>query len=70
MKLYEVPKKRRIKVLDESVVVPYKGIKVNQHDVLHFDRLDGMYSHCRNSANQVVHIAAWTTVEVVDETSC
>jgi len=57
MKLYEVPRKTKIKVLEEG----YEG------QILNFSHIDGMYSFCTNHKGEVVHLAAWTDVEIVKE---
>ena len=50
MKLYEVPRNTRIKVEDLE---------------LNFHRIDGAYSYCTTDDNEIVHLAAWTEVEIV-----
>lgn len=52
MKLYDVPRKT--------------FVKTSNGDVYFFDHIDGMYSYCNNEQNQVVHLAAWTEVDIVD----
>ena len=36
-------------------------------EVFFFDHLDGMYSYCKNKKGEVVHLAAFTVVKVVDK---
>ncbi len=31
-------------------------------DFLFFDHIDGMYSYCKDTAGNVIHLAAWTEV--------
>ena len=31
-----------------------------------FDHIDGMYSFCKNRDGDVIHPAAWTEVEVIE----
>lgn len=50
MKLYDVPRNTR--------VVLYDGTVINFHHI------DGMYSYCTTDSGDVVHLAAWTDVEV------
>ena len=50
MKLYEVP--------NNTQVVLSSGLN------LKFHHIDGMYSYCTDSDNNVYHIAAWEEVEV------
>ena len=52
MKLYDVPRNTRVLVDGE---------------VVNFHHIDGMYSYCTTDSGDVVHLAAWTDVEVVDE---
>jgi len=51
-KLYEVPRMTPIEVEGEKYL---------------FDHLDGMYSVCYNHLQQVVHLAAWTEVTILNE---
>lgn len=51
MKLYEVPRRSRIKLQDGKE--------------LDFHHIDGMYSYCTDEGKPV-HIAAWTDVEIVN----
>lgn len=52
MKLYDVPRKTFIKTITG--------------DTYFFDHIDGMYSYCTNELDQVVHLAAWTEVDIVE----
>jgi hypothetical protein len=52
VKLYEVPRDTRIKVGDIE---------------LNFRSIDGMYSYCTTDNGEVVHLAAWTEVEILDK---
>jgi hypothetical protein len=49
-KLYEVTRDTRIKVGDVELT---------------FISIDGMYSYCTTDDGEVVHLAAWTEVEVL-----
>lgn len=51
--LYNVPRNSRIKLQD--------GTELNFHHI------DGMYSYCTTDAGEVVHIATWAVVELVEE---
>lgn len=51
-KLYEVPRDTRIKVGDTELT---------------FRSIDGMYSYCTTDDGGVVHLAAWTEVEVLEK---
>jgi len=54
MKLYDVPKNTRIKV-------PFED---GSEWRLNFSHVDGMYSYCTDDEGNVVHLAAWTEVEI------
>lgn len=54
-KLYEVPRNSKIRV---------EGID----EVINFHHVDGMYSYCTGK-DGVIHLAAWTEVEIVEESS-
>ena len=56
MELYNVPRNTRIRI---------KGFE--EDGVLLFHHIDGMYSYCTDMSGGVVHLAAWTDVEVVDD---
>jgi len=69
LKLYEVPRNSRIKVIgDAKVAQRYKekNIKPELDEVLSFKKIDGMYSLCYNSKNEPVHLVAWSDVEVLE----
>ena len=55
MKLYEVPRNTRVLVRDEEGNVVLRVL---------FDHIDGMYSYCKDDEGKVVHLAAWTEVEI------
>ena len=53
MKLFEVPRDTRVVLSD--------GMEVNFHHI------DGMYSYCTDDKGEVIHLAAWTDVEIKDK---
>lgn len=53
IKLYEVPRNSRIVIGD--------GKELN------FSHVDGMYSYCTDDEGNVVHLAAWTEVQVKEK---
>ena len=65
MKLYECPRNVRIRVA-ERADIPVNTIPITFDEELFFYYLDGMYSYCKNSKGQVVHLAAYTEVEIVE----
>ena len=54
MKLYEVPRNTLVRTIGDQ-----------SFEVL-FDHIDGMYSYCTDKEGNVVHLAAWTEVEIVE----
>lgn len=56
MKLYEVPKQSKIKLIDSDDIFYFDHI---------FVHIDGMYSFCLDKNKQIVHLAAWSEVEIV-----
>ena len=66
MKLYEVPPKTKVRVL-KAEAPPPGALFVPEGEVVFFDHIDGMYSYCLDSNNNVVHLKAWTEVEIINE---
>lgn len=66
MKLYDVPRNSKIRVLGD-VKTPPAAQNIEEQEVLNFSHVDGMYSYCTNNNNEVVHLAAWAEVEIVEE---
>ena len=64
MKLYEVPRNTSIRILEETLV-PIDSPKPPNE--LFFHHVDGMYSLCSDSEGKIVHIAAWTEVEIIEK---
>lgn len=64
MKLYEAPRNNRIKIIGD-VKVPTSSSQLIVSQELNFHRIDGMYSYCTTDSGEVVHLAAWTEVEVI-----
>jgi len=54
MKLHDTPRNTRIVVRTDD------GTPVQ----LNFHHIDGMYSYCTDDEGNVIHLAAWTDVEV------
>jgi len=59
MKLYNVPTNSRIKVIVEDEA------QIQHVEELNFKHIDGMYSYCTRDNGDVLHLAAWTDVEVI-----
>jgi hypothetical protein len=62
MKLYEVPDKTRVRVLDD-IQTPVGSPEIKKGDILFFHHIDGMYSYCERDG-EVVHLTAWAEVEI------
>jgi len=66
MKLYDVPRNTKIRVVSD-VKVPIAAPSITEGDVLDFHHIDGMYSYCKDSNGNVVHLVAWAEVEIIDD---
>jgi hypothetical protein len=66
MELYKVPRNSRIKVVTEDKVPP-GAPQIKAGEELNFRSIDGMYSYCTRDNGEVVHLASWTDVELVDD---
>ena len=68
MKLFKVPRGSWVKVGDDDgdTKVPPSAPVIDHGQVVFFDHLDGMYSYCKDQEGNVVHLAAWAEVEIVD----
>jgi len=64
MKLYKVPQRTKIRVLEEPSVPP-GAPPVKKGDIIKFIRTDGRYSYCYNIDGDVVHLGVTTEVEVI-----
>jgi len=65
MKLYNVPRNSKIRVVGD-IKVPPSAQNIEEQEVLNFSHVDGMYSYCTNSDDEVVHLAAWAEVEIIE----
>ena len=65
MKLYDVPRNSRIKVM-VSDKVPPGAPQINEGEELNFRSVDGMYSYCTRDNGEVVHLLAWAEVEYLN----
>lgn len=64
MKLYEVPRNTRVRITESDIRIPPGAPKLMPGDEVDFGHIDGMYSYCKKDG-EVVHLAAWTEVEIV-----
>ena len=68
MKLFNVPRNSRIKLLasiDENGVPP-EAQRLQKGRVLHFHNTDGMFSRCTTLQGETVHLSAIAEVQVVE----
>ena len=66
MKLYDVPRNTWVKPVADNQAPPGARLVANDEAVL-FHHIDGMYSYCHDKNNNVVHLAVWADVEIVDK---
>lgn len=66
-KLYELNKGDHFKITDEELRVPVAHPEIDLDATYWFGHIDGMYSFCKDLEGAIVHFAAWTEVEKVNE---
>lgn len=64
MKLYDVPRGTRVRVLDD-IKVPPDAPEIKKGQIINFGHIDGMYSYCTTLTGMVCHLVAWAEVEIV-----
>lgn len=47
--------------------VPIGSVPLVKGDIIYFHHIDGMYSFCEDQQGRIVHPAAWTEVELVED---
>lgn len=65
MRLYECPRNVQVRVVEEGQTPPDCS-SIAEGEIINFHHTDGMYSYCTNQKGEVVHLAAWTEVEIVN----
>lgn len=65
MKLHEVPRRSRIRIVGD-IKVPPGAPQLHEGQELNFRNVDGMYSYCTTDDGEVVHLAAWAEVELIE----
>ena len=50
---------------DTSVICADDSREKEVEEIYTFHHIDGMYSYCKDSAGNVVHLPAWSDIEVV-----
>ena len=66
MKLYDVNDYTKVKLLEDGKIPP-AALPVIKDDIVIFHEIDGMYGKCINKDGDVVYIAAWTEVEIINK---
>ncbi len=64
MKLYNVPNNTLVRIISCNAAPPDARL-VDEQEIVKFHHIDGMYSYCHDKDGKVVHLAAWTDVEIV-----
>lgn len=65
--LHKVPNNTKVRVVESNRPPPgARPVLVGEEIMFH--HIDGMYSYCHDKQGRVVHLAAWTEVEIVEET--
>ena len=54
--------KKLIELVEESGIAE---LEITEGEELNFRSIDGMYSYCTRDNGEVVHLAAWTDVEII-----
>lgn len=65
MKLYDVPRGSKIRVLGD-IKVPPAALGIKEGDELKFHRIDGVFSECTNSDGKRVYLSASAQVEIIN----
>jgi len=66
MELFNIPENSKI-IVKGNIKTPPASPQVKKGDILQFHHIDGMYSYCKNTDGEVVHLAAWADVDVIKE---
>ena len=66
MELHEVPRGSKIRVKSD-IKVPPGAPEIQEEQILIFNHVDGMYSHCLDLKGNTVHLVAWAEVEIIDD---
>lgn len=65
MKLYELKRGSRFRIVSNNPVTPIAANELEYGDVLTLDHVDGMYSYCTDNQGEVRHPAAFTEIEEI-----
>jgi hypothetical protein len=64
MSLYNIPNNTKVR-LKSTETSPPASIDPQVEEVYTFHHIDGMYSYCKDSSGNVIHLPAWSEIEVV-----
>ncbi len=65
--LHHIPRNSYVKLISvEGTKIPPAAPDIKIGEVILFHHIDGMYSFCKNKKDEIVHLAAWAEVEIVD----
>jgi len=65
MKLFKVPNNTMVKII-KAEDAPPGAWKLSDGEEVFFHHIDGMYSLCKRHNGEIVHLKAWTEVEIVE----
>lgn len=65
MKLYELNRGDKFKIIDEDVKIPPAAPEADKAITYDFTHVDGMYAPCHGTDGERYYFAAWTEVEKV-----
>ena len=66
MKLMDCPQNTWVRVVQNDNV-PIASPPIIEDELIWFGHLDGMYSYCKNTNGNVVHLQAWAEVYVDED---
>ena len=66
MELHKAPARTWVRILGDNMNPPARTT-TEIGDIIWFNHLDGMYSYCLTEQGDVVHLVAWTNVEVIED---
>jgi hypothetical protein len=65
MKLYDLKRGDKFKIIDEETRVPPSSLEANKEATYTYTHVDGMYAPCEGTDGERYYFAAWTEVEKV-----
>lgn len=65
MELFKVPNNTIVKII-KAEDAPPGALELSDGEEVFFHHIDGMYSFCERHNGEIVHLKAWTEVEIVE----